>query len=191
MYHFLREDRKLQFEPFTPVVVGETLIYPGKPKLCKAGFHASKRVMDALKYAPGPVLCIVELGGKIIHGDDKAAAQERTVSWMQDISPTLHEFACQVAEEALEKHGVTDERSWKAIEVKRLWLKGEASDKEVIAAASAAWYAAAAADAAYTARSASRSAARYAARYAASRSAAWLAAKDAQNKKLEAMIKDL
>ena len=188
MYHFLREDRKLRYEPFTPVVVGETLVYPGKPELCKAGFHASERIIDALRYAPGPVLCVVELGGEIIHGEDKAVAQERTVSWMEDISPTLHEFACQVAEEALKEHGVTDERSWKAIEVKRLWLKGEATDEELKdawAAADAAASAArsAAADAAWSAAwSAARSAA-YAAWFAAE------AARDAQNEKLEAMIR--
>jgi len=199
MYHFLREDRKLRFEPFTPVVVGGTLVYPGEPVLCEVGFHASERAIDALQYALGPVLCVVDLGGKIIHGDDKAVAQERTVSWMQDISPTLHEFACQVAEEALEKHGVADKRSWKAIEVKRLWLKGKASDKELKTAwraAKSAANAAYAADAVYAARSAAWYAA-YAA-WSAARAAAWSAAyatwdaaKDAQNKKLEAMIKEL
>ena len=205
MYHFLREDRKLRFEPFTPVVVGGTLVYPGEPVLCEVGFHASERAIDALKYAPGPVLCIVELSGEIIHGDDKAVAQERTVSWMQDISPTLHEFACQVAEEALKEHGVTDERSWKAIEVKRLWLKGEATDEELKdawAAADAAASAArsAAADAAWSAWFAARSAAWYAAEatawYAAeaaarsaARSAAGSAARSTQNEKLEAMIR--
>ena len=182
MYHFLKEDRKLQFSPFTPVVLEETLVYPGKPKLCKAGFHASERIIDALRYAPGPVLCVVDLGGELIHGDDKAVAQERTVSWMQDISPTLHEFACQVAEEALKEHGVTDERSWKAIEVKRLWLKGEATDKELndarVAAGSAADAAAAAWFAAWSAADAA---------WSAARSAAW----SAQNEKLETMIRRL
>ena len=174
MYHFLKEDRKLQFSPYTPVVLEETLVYPGKPKLCEAGFHASERIIDALQYAPGPVLCVVELGGEIIHGEDKAVAQERTVSWMQDISPTLHEFACQVAEEALEKHGVTDKRSWKAIEVKRLWLKGEATDKELRVAQDAAWSAAdAAGSAAWYAASAAESAAE------AAWSAAWYAARSA------------
>ena len=204
MYHFLKSDRRLQFEPYTPVVVGETLVYPGEPELCMTGLHASKRIIDALNYAPGPVLCVVELGGKIIHGDDKAVAQERTVSWMQDISPTLHEFACQVAEEALEKHGVTDERSWKAIEVKRLWLKGKASDKELKAAWDAAYAAAGSAtDAARSAVNAAKDAAKFATwcaaesaayaasatdRYAADR---YAAARYAQNKKLEAMIKEL
>ena len=200
MYHFLKEDRKLQFSPYTPVVLEETLVYLGKPKLCEAGFHASERIIDALRYAPGPVLCVVELGGEIIHGEDKAVAQERTVSWMEDISPTLHEFACQVAEEALKEHGVTDERSWKAIEVKRLWLKGEATDKELndarVAAGSAADAAAAAWSAAwYAAESAAESAAD-AAWYAASAasaagSAAGAAAGAAQNEKLETMIRRL
>jgi len=86
---------------------------------------------------------------------------------------TLHEFACREAEDALKAAGVTDERSWNAIKVKRAWVREEATDDELSAARFAAESAA---------ESASRSAARYTARYAsrsASRSAAWSAARSA------------
>ena len=57
----------------------------------------------------------------------------------------LHEFACRCAERALTSAKATDERSWTAIKVKRLWLKGEATDAELAAARAAAggaaWYA--------------------------------------------------
>lgn len=53
-------------------------------------------------------------------------------------APILHEFACKCAEGALKKAKVTDERSWNAIKVKRLWIKGEAADNELIAAWNAA-----------------------------------------------------
>ena len=67
--------------------------------------------------------------------------------------PILHEFACRCAERALKAARITDERSWNAIKTKRKWLKGEATDEELVAAR----------DAAYAARDA----------------AAWAAARDA------------
>jgi hypothetical protein len=91
---------------------------------------------------------------------------------------TLHEFACRVAENALLKERKAgrepDARIWKALEVKRKWLKGEATDSELAAAReaarAAAWAAAWAA-----AREAAWEAAWAAAR-AAAREAAWAAA---------------
>ncbi|MCP4640231.1 MAG: hypothetical protein GY851_07360 [bacterium] len=80
----------------------------------------------------------------------------------------LHEFACWCAEEAL-KLVVPDPRSVRAIEVKRLWIAGRATDGELAAARAAAW--AAARDAA--------GAAAWAAAWAAARAAAWAAARDA------------
>lgn len=57
----------------------------------------------------------------------------------------LHEFVCRCAEEALRKAGVTDDRSWNAIRVKRLWIEGKATDTELAAARAAAQAAACAA----------------------------------------------
>jgi len=97
---------------------------------------------------------------------------------------TLHEFALWCAETALTRANATDERSWNALKVKRLWLDGKATDEELAAARDAAMYAAwegldAARDAAmYTAWDVDGVAARYAAMYAA-KYAAWAAAWDA------------
>ena len=56
---------------------------------------------------------------------------------------TLHEFACRVAEKALlaerEAGKEPDERSWAAIDAKRKWLKGEATDEELASAEVVAW----------------------------------------------------
>ena len=63
----------------------------------------------------------------------------------EDLVPakTLHEYACRIAEQILmrerEAGREPDARSWKAIEVKRKWLKGAATDTELEAAAWAAW----------------------------------------------------
>lgn len=118
-------------------------------KMCVHGLHASERIIDALGYAPGPVVCMVELSGEIIRDKDKICAQKRKVIWMYDASSVLHEFACIVAEQALQKEREAgkepDPRSWKAVEMKKRWLRGEATDGELLAARTAAWAAARAA----------------------------------------------
>ena len=78
-------------------------------------------------------------------GKDKSVASERTVIWMADATNTLHEFACLCAEDALRTAKVEDVRCWQAIETKRKWLRGEATDDELTAAWDAAWAAARAA----------------------------------------------
>ena len=86
---------------------------------------------------------------------------------MVDATDALHEFACWSAERALNRLDNPDPRSLKAIEVKRKWLRSEATDAELAAA--------------WAAASAAARAAAWAA-WAAS-GAAWDAARDAQTKK--------
>ena len=121
------QDRRL-------VRVGESLSVKPPIVLCAYGLHASRRVLDALTYAPGPMLAVVELSGSIIEGNDKLVATTRTVLWMQDVSTVLHHAACDFAERALhreEQAGQTvDPRSWAAIETTRRWLAGTATDDE-------------------------------------------------------------
>lgn len=145
-WHFLREDRRLRWGSRAIVEPGDTFrvdfphkseddgqIY-NKPTLCKAGLHASRRAIDALQYAPGPIICRVTLAGDVVEDKAKAAARERTVLWMADATNTLHEFACRCAETALRTAKVEDVRCWQAIETKRKWLRGEATDAELAAA---------------------------------------------------------
>jgi len=185
-WHWVSADKMTRYAPRVPVIVGETLRVDPPVVLCERGLHASVRALDALQYAPGPIICRVQLGGEIKHGDDKLVATERTVLWMYDATNVLHEFACGSAETALLIAQVEDARCWGAIEVKRAWLRGEASDSDLAAARDAAW--AAARDAARAAaRDAAWAAARAAARDAA-RAAAWDAAWDEQNSVLEIML---
>lgn len=142
-WHFLREDKKLGYKDGRFVRVGHTFkCDPESLDMCRSGFHASKRIIDALKYSHGPVVCRVELSGKIINGDDKCVATERTVIAMADATNTLHEFACWCAEEALRPVKNPDPRSVAAIEAKRKWLRGEITDAALTAARAAAWDAA-------------------------------------------------
>lgn len=201
-WHFLPADGRMTHTNKL-VEVGKTYRIEDEPVLCKRGLHASARALDALKYAPGPVVCRVTLGGTIIHGDDKSVAQERTVLAMADATDVLHEFACRCAEQALALVEETDPRSVEAIATKRRWLQGEATDEELAAARAAAWAAWAAWDAARgVAWGAARAAAWAAARDAvqAARAAAWAARAAAQataqaaawaalNEQLEAMLR--
>jgi hypothetical protein len=91
----------------------------------------------------------------------------------------LHEFAIWCAETALTRAKVTDERSWNALTIKRLWLDGKATDEELDSAMDAAWEAAwdDASDAAWAAKDATRNATRAAA-WGAARYAAMANARD-------------
>lgn len=166
-WHFLRDDRHLQYGRRTkPITVGETLTVKRKPVLCEWGLHASRRVHDALTYAPGNVICRVLVGGTIVEGYDKLAGTTRTVIAMIDAEALLREWACDCAERALtrerEAKRETDPRCWQAIEVARKFSRGEATKEELAAA------------------------------YAAAGDAAWAAAKDAeiewQNAELERRV---
>jgi hypothetical protein len=141
-WHWVSADKMTRYAPRVPVIVGETLRVDPPVVLCERGLHASVRALDALQYALGPIICRVQLGGEIKHGDDKLVSTERTVLWMYDATNVLHEFACRSAETALLIAQVEDARCWGAIEVKRAWLRGEASDSDLAAARDAAWDAA-------------------------------------------------
>lgn len=213
-WHWLAEDRRLRFGTREVVEVSQTYTAEGPLVICKNGVHASRRALDALEYAPGPVICRVRLSGEIQHDTDKSVARSRTVLWMADATPVLHEFALVCGEDALGMMAAVGEepdlRSWAALDVKRRWLKGEATNEELAAARAAAWDAAwdaawaterAAASAAARATAsatawatiwdaawdAARDAARAAA-WAAARDAAWDTARAAQNTVLEQML---
>src|SRR3990167_1478978 len=144
-WHFLPGDKRLRYGTKEIVRIGKTIEVEGPLALCKNGLHASRRAIDALIYAPHTsrlYICRVVLSGKIVEGEDKAVATRRKVIAMADCTETLHEFACLVAEDALRKYGNGDSRSQEAINVKRKWLKGAATNTQLEVASWAAWAAA-------------------------------------------------
>jgi hypothetical protein len=167
---------------------GVTLKHKGKLELCASGLHASERLIDALNYAPGPILCRVQMGGTIKKESDKLVARQRTILWRVNSTDVLRKFARQCALDVA--------HLWNMPPVVRQYLetgdenlraaaKAAASDAARAAASDAARAAASAAasDAARAAASAAAkyaasAAAKYAARDAAS-AAAWAAAWDA------------
>jgi len=90
-WHFIGEDgisgANSNYRP------GGIEIHNGPLNLCESGLHASRRALDALTYAPGPIVRRVELGGKIVEDDDKMCASERRELWRMDATAILREFA--------------------------------------------------------------------------------------------------
>jgi hypothetical protein len=198
-WHFLADNGKTR--DGIQVEVGQTLRVDPPLEMCRHGLHASLRALDALDYAPGAIVCRVELSGEIQQEPNKLVASERTVLWMEDATRVLHKFACVCAEQALrtvQASGYTvDPRSQQAIAVKRLWLDGRASDAKLSAARTAAWDAVlassrtAARDAARTAAWSADRDAVLAATWSADRDAPQTAAQTAQNQQLERMLNEL
>jgi hypothetical protein len=193
-WHFINERRTLN----PNYGVGDMAVEPGyiysiadheTPTLCECGMHGSRRAIDALQFAPGPIICRVRIWGDVHEDKDKLVGRHREVLWMADATEALHRMSVWAVRHTPLPDGrkvwdlLTDERSSRAVEVKELWIDGKATVVELAAARDAAW--AAARDAAWDAAWAA--AARDAA-WAAARDAAWDAAWAAQNTELERLL---
>ena len=152
-YHFvadtLRDGRPIPAD-------GEWLVHDGDVVICETGLHASKHPYDALQYAPGPTLCLVECEDIVTEHDDKFACRRRRIVKRFDATDTMRAFARHCALSVI--------HLWDAPEVVRRYL--ETGDESLRAAARDA------------AGAAARAAARAAAG-AAAMAAAWDAAGDA------------
>jgi hypothetical protein len=177
-WHFIKGDR---LRDGTKLEVGKWLKHSGKLVMCESGYHASKRLIDALQYAPGDTICRVEVRGTIIHDSDKMVASERRCLWAIDGKDVLRRSTRLCALDVIDK--------WDAPEIVRRYL--ETGDESIRADARAAAWAAGAARsagvAAWAAAIAGGDAGWAAARAAG---AAWAAgaARDKQNRRLTAMV---
>ena len=105
VWHFLRDDGTTG-EGRIRVVVGGTTRATGKIVPCLNGLHGSVRAIDALRYAPGSMVQIAELGGTVVpHGNpvDKYAASERTCIAIANAEETLRYFARWCALSVIDK----------------------------------------------------------------------------------------
>ena len=169
---------------------GRWLEWKGDLKLCpsvddvkagRGGLHWSREPFDALTYAPGSTLCLVQYRGDIIEQSDKGCGHWRKIIARMQADNLLYFFARQQALSCLDNWQTDPDQC--VLD----WLMGDETQKS--AAESAAWSAwsaarsaaeSAAESAAWSARSArsARSAAESAWSAARSaRSAAWSAAR--------------
>jgi hypothetical protein len=156
---------------------GEWLVHEGDVQICNSGLHASWHPFDALQYAPGGTLCLVEVEDVVTEQDDKFVCRRRRIVKRIDSEPVSREFARWCALQVIEL--------WDAPEVVRQYLTtGDESLRD--AARDAAW--AAARDAAWDAAWAAAWAAARAAAWAAARAAAWAAARDDQRDRYKKMV---
>ena len=122
-WHFAREDRKLR--DGNSVAAGYVYTVDPPLELCSWGLHASIDPLDALTYAPGPIVSRVECRGEILHGDDKLACTEREHLWVANATAVLREFARWCAMEVI---GL-----WDAPDVVRRYLQtGDESTFNII-----------------------------------------------------------
>ncbi len=156
-WHFLGPDRRLGYDDGREITPGCVVTCDDEPVLCHSGLHASIRPLDALNYAPGPVVCRVDVGGVVVRGPDKIAGSTRTVIWMADATSVLRRFARACA---LDVIGLWDPPP---VVVEYLRRGDGQAREEARAAANAAFWAAS-------------SAAGWAAGWAASRSSGWAVA---------------
>ena len=84
---------------------GEWLEHQGRLIMCESGLHASRKITDALKYAPGSTVCRVKIGeNDYIEEGDKLVARRRKILWRVDGEAALRAFA-----------------RWCALQVVHLW----------------------------------------------------------------------
>ena len=184
-WHFVRADLTPGYGKPVKAVAGQVRRHRGDLALCESGLHASISVLDALAYAPGPIVCRVSCDGRIVHGNDKLVCSVRRVLWTADATDALRAFSRRCASSML--------HLWSAPEIVRRYLEtGDESIRDAArdAAWSATWNAArdAARDAAWTAARDARDAAWNAAWNAAR--AAWNAARAARDAARDAKSKE-
>lgn len=76
---------------------GVALRHDGAVAICASGLHASERILDALKYASGNIVCRVECDDVESRQEDKLVCRSRTVLWRVDGESLLRDFARRVA----------------------------------------------------------------------------------------------
>jgi hypothetical protein len=157
-YHFVG-DKLRDGRPVPPD--GEWLTHDGEAVMCKSGLHASRDPFDALQYAPGPVLCLVDCDDVVDEGKDKLVCRRRRIVARFDATDLLRAFARQCALDVV--------HLWDAPQVVVDYLRSGYESLRV-----AAW--AAASDAARDAA------------WAAARDAAGDAASDAQRQRFNAQV---
>lgn len=92
-WYFSDKSERLRFGDGRKVELGKTHKVEGELRLYAHGLHASKRLIDALSYAPSETLWLVELSGEILDSTDKCVASERKYIARLNSEKILRDFA--------------------------------------------------------------------------------------------------
>jgi len=159
--------------------IGKWNKHEGPLKICRYGFHASERIIDAMQYTSAEIIAEVEVQGASQKHKNKQVWSEmrvvRTWEWTKGDSVALAIFASEKVLKIFEDEYPDDKKPRQAIDAAKKWLKNPTEENR-IAAEEAAGAAAWAAGAAARAEEAARAAAWAAGAAARAAEAAWAAA---------------
>ena len=126
-----------------------------KLEMCEKGYHCSKGINQAFSFVQGEILAQVECKGKNIIQSNKEVWESMRIvkayKWTQKDSVAMAIYAAELVIGIYEKKYPKDDRSRKAIEAAKKWLKNPTQKNKDAAAHAAADAAYAAAYAAYAA----------------------------------------
>jgi len=120
-----------------PAEIGKTDRVDGEIIPCTSGLHSSPTPWDALTYAPGELLWVVDVpDNAVAHGNptDKHAATSRKYLFMLDCTDLMRQFAAQCALTVFDK--------WTPPLVVREYIEGTARGEDKSDIRAAAWDAA-------------------------------------------------
>lgn len=122
VWHFISPELKLRFtsESFELGKIYHTAgqVSPGQNSL-----PASRLLLDALKYAVGPVVCLLQVSGEVQEDTDKVCGRERQILAWGNIERQLHRFALDLVEMVLPGTGELT-RQWSPfLEIKQKWVE--------------------------------------------------------------------
>lgn len=92
-WYFGTANKKLRYNDNREIIIGKMHTVKGDPVICQHGLHGSERLIDALSYAPGPMLYRVDITRRIAQQKDKIAGQRRLYLAGFDATLLLQEFA--------------------------------------------------------------------------------------------------
>ena len=72
---------------------GVWLVHEGPVKMCESGLHASTSAFDALQFAPGATLCLVDCADVVAREVDKLVCRRRRIVARMDATELLRYFA--------------------------------------------------------------------------------------------------
>ena len=87
---------------------GKWLEYKGIIRMCKSGLHASRTPWQALEYACGNTLCLVEVDGIVTEEADKLVCSRRKIIARMDAESLLRYFSRMQALSVVDKWDVPD-----------------------------------------------------------------------------------
>ena len=113
--------------------------HTGELVMCESGFHASKNVIDAMRYIDAEMVAQVEVrGNSLVQGDKQCWSEMhilRAWEWTKEDSVALAVYAAELVIGEYEKRYPDDKRPRQAIEAAKMWLKSLTGENRAAARA--------------------------------------------------------